>query len=92
MPGETTTTTEGTTNLDTLTAAQLEIMTKEDLQKVRKDITTLFDTAIEERAKAEWAEFKAKAASTFAAFKTYALPVIKYGAGAAILLRVFGVI
>ena len=81
-----------TTDLDTLTVAQLETMTTEDLQKIKKDVVALFDVAIEKWAQEEWAAFKEKAVSAFATFKAYVLPIVKYGAGLAVLLRVFGVI
>jgi hypothetical protein len=83
---------ETNTNLDTLTVAQLEAMTKEDLQKAKNDIVALFDAAIKVKAQKEYEELKIKASAVFDKFKTYVLPIIKYGAGAYVLLKVSGVI
>jgi hypothetical protein len=86
------TTTEVTTNIDTLTVAQLEAMTKEDLQKAKTNFNNLVDAKIAEFKKVELAEFKAKLAGMFDNFKTVVLPVVRYAAGAAILLKVFNLI
>lgn len=83
---------EKITNLDTLTAAQLEAMTKEDLQKAKSDIVALFDAAIKVKAQKEYEELKVKVSTVFDKFKTYILPVIKYGAGIYVILKVSGVI
>lgn len=80
------------TDLDTLTVAQLEAMTKEDLQKAKDDIVALFNAAIKVKAQEEYVELKTKVAAVFDKFKTYVLPVIKYAAGTYILLKVSGVI
>jgi hypothetical protein len=84
--------TNTTTNLDTLTVAQLEAMTKADLQKAKNDVMALFNAAIKVKAQEEYTELKAKTIAAFDKFKTYVLPVIKYGAGIYVLLKVSGVI
>lgn len=72
----------------TLTADQLLALSEEDW----KTFKAVFKEALSKKAEEEKAEFKAKISKAVTAFKTYGVPVIKYAAGTALLLKVFNII
>ena len=61
-------------------------------EKEWAEFKTAFEVALKAKAAEEKAILKAKIETIVTNFKTYALPVIKYGAGAALLLKVFNII
>ncbi|SFM41789.1 hypothetical protein [Pelosinus propionicus] len=93
---ETTVTTESTTNETTEETITTVIPTADELlalsEKEWEEFKTAFEAALKAKAAEEKAILKAKIATITTNFKTYALPVIKYGAGAALLLKVFNII
>lgn len=72
----------------TMTADQLLALSETEWNEFK----VAFETALAAKAAEEKAALKAKITAVTDTFKTYALPVIKYVAGAAILLKVFNVI
>lgn len=77
-----------TVDLSKLTADQLIALSEEEWNEFHVTVKAAI-AAKEAEAKAA---LKEKFTKAVASAKTYILPVIKYAAGAAVLLRVFGVI
>lgn len=84
MNEETKTTIVDGVDLKTLTTDQLLAMTEEQWEE--------FITVVEAAIKAKAAEKNAEIMAKVKAITAKALPVIKYAAGVAVVLRVFGVI
>lgn len=76
--------TASTSDLSTMTADQLLVLSETEWGN--------FKTTVEAAMKAKGEEKKAALKAKFTAITDKALPVIKYAAGAAVLLKVFNVI
>jgi hypothetical protein len=74
--------------VQTLTADQLLALSKAEWE----DFSTTVKAAIAAKEAEEKAILKAKVAEYMANYKTYVLPVVKYGAGIAVVLKVFNII
>ena len=85
---ETTGTTVDGVDLSKLTADQLAALTKEEWEEVK----TVFQAAVKARAEDEWSKIKEKLSAVVTGWKTYALPVVKYGAGLYVVAKIAGVI
>ena len=70
------------------TADQLIALSKEEFTEFK----VAFETAVKAKAAEELAEVKEKFADYIATYKTYILPIIKYGAGAYVVLKIAGLI
>jgi hypothetical protein len=88
MSEETNVNTVNGIDLSTLTADQLLALSKTEWEELK----AVFAAALEAKAAEENAALKAKIAKYVAYYKNYVLPVIKYVAGIAVVLKVFGVI
>lgn len=75
-------------DLSKLTSDQLLALTKEEWQEVE----AVFKAAVAAKQAEAKAAFKEKLSKVIVAANTYVLPAIKYAAGAAVVLKVFGAI
>lgn len=75
-----------TVDLSGLTADQLIALSEKDWD----NLVTVVKAAIAAKKAEEKAKLKEKLAKVVSAWNTYIVPVIKYGAGAIILLKLFG--
>jgi hypothetical protein len=75
-------------DLSKLSVDQLIALSEEEW----KEFYAVVEAALKAKAEDSLSKLKAKAAAIIAAWKTYALPVIKYGAGAYVVLKLAGVI
>jgi hypothetical protein len=67
-------------------------LTSEELAKLSKEEWNEFETVFKAVAKARAEAALAKVKAKLTPIRDYILPVVKYGMGLAILLRVFGII
>ncbi len=75
-------------DLSALTADQLLALSEDEWQAFYATVKA----AVAAKAAEEKAKLKSEIAAIVANFKTYVLPAVNYIAGAAVLLKVFGVI